>query len=86
MFGDVLEHMGYSEALDVVHRAAYHCRYMLLVWPERRPQGVYDGNKLEVHSCVILPADFARFATVAAADADADGFKKHVLLLRGILQ
>lgn len=85
VFGDVLEHLGYSEALDMVHRAAYHCRYMLLVWPERRLQGVYEGNELEVHSCVLLPSDFARFEVVAEkTDILADKYVKHVLLLRGL--
>ena len=86
VFGDVLEHMTWSEAIDVVHMAAYQSRWMLLVWPERRPQSG-GGVELERHRSVIVPGDFGRFETLRRSVATSEsGHLKHVLLLRGLLQ
>ena len=61
IMGDVLEHMWKSEGLDVLHFFAYRCRYMVVVYPLRRPQPPVDGVEYEAHVSSWSAADFACF-------------------------
>lgn len=50
IFGDVLEHMSYTDANQVWTRARESCRRLVLGIPVRHyPQGAWEGNDHEAH-------------------------------------
>ena len=77
--GDVLEHMPRSEGLDVIHALSYRTRHLLVVFPDRMPNGPWEGFVSEVHRSVWVPEDFAFMAYRARFDGNmrlvlAEGF------------
>jgi hypothetical protein len=65
IFGDVLEHLRRSEALDVLDFFIYRCKYMLCVFPIRAPQNPADveGYFHEAHISSLCVEDFDHLNT-----------------------
>lgn len=49
IFGDVLEHLFRSEAIDYIDYFLYKCKWLLIAWPNNMAQDDYGGNHHEIH-------------------------------------
>jgi SAM-dependent methyltransferase len=49
IFGDVLEHLFRSEALDYIDYFLYKCNWIIIAWPNNMAQDDYGGNAYEIH-------------------------------------
>jgi trans-aconitate methyltransferase len=49
IFGDVLEHLFRSEAIDTLDYFLYKCNWIIVVWPNNMPQDAYGNNPYEIH-------------------------------------
>jgi hypothetical protein len=49
IFGDVLEHLFRSEAIDYIDYCLYKCKWLIIIWPNNMPQDAYGDNPYEIH-------------------------------------
>jgi len=49
IFGDVLEHLFRSAAMDYLDYILYRTRWVIVIWPTYLPQDDYGNNHYEVH-------------------------------------
>jgi len=83
IFGDVLEHMYKSEAVDLIHFFLYRCEYIMIVVPYGYIQNDAGGVLSEAHVSNWHPSEFVQFTDVAAIDADPP--VASLILLRGFM-
>lgn len=61
ILGDCLEHMRKSVGSDLLSFLIYRSRYILAIYPERYPQGPWQGYRSEAHISIWSAHDFAGF-------------------------
>lgn len=61
VFGDVLEHLRLSDAVDVLDFVLQRVKHVVVVWPLGYAQDPMGGNCSEVHRCSIELSDLTRF-------------------------
>ena len=49
IFGDVLEHLYRSQAIDTIDYFLYKCNWLIVIWPNNMPQGAEGDNAYEIH-------------------------------------
>jgi hypothetical protein len=49
IFGDVLEHLFRSEAIDYIDYFLYRSDWVFVIWPTFMPQDDYENNSYEIH-------------------------------------
>jgi predicted TPR repeat methyltransferase len=59
IFGDVLEHMFRSDAMDVLDFMLYRSKYIYCMWPNNYLQDAYDGHESEAHRSNFTIKDLA---------------------------
>ena len=61
IIGDCLEHVKKSDGVDLVHDLVHRSHYIVIVWPSKYVQLVWEGHASEVHRSVWTKKDFADF-------------------------
>lgn len=61
VFGDVLEHLFLTEALDIIDYFCYRTNWLILIFPTNLPQDDIHSNYYEVHKCNLSLKDLSRF-------------------------
>lgn len=49
IFGDILEHLFRSEAIDCLDFILYRSNWVMIIWPTNLPQDDWGGNGYEIH-------------------------------------
>lgn len=58
VFGDVLEHMFRSDAMDVLDFILYRAKYVVVMWPNNYWQDDWEGHESEAHKSNFTIKDF----------------------------
>ena len=60
-FGDVLEHLFLSQAIDYLDFFSYRSKWIGISWPTNALQDAWEGQNSEIHKCNFTIADLTRF-------------------------
>ena len=85
IFGDVLEHMRWADAISALYDAAYRSKHFLGVWPELCLQmAMPGGNAFEAHRSRLADRDVSRWGMeYDVTRATESGYKKRVVMWKG---
>lgn len=64
IFGDIIEHLFLTEAIDVIDYFCYRSNWIILIFPTKLPQDASHNNDYEIHKCNLTLADLNRFDVV----------------------
>lgn len=59
VFGDVLEHLFRSDAMDVLDFVLYRAKYVVVMWPNNYWQDDWEGHESEAHKSNFTLKDFS---------------------------
>jgi len=86
IFGDVLEHLKYSQVFDVLDYFQYRSKYMLLSYPSKLYQGVWENHASERHLCEIRLVDLAaKYDILNYIKKSETHFMMNLCLIKGYL-
>jgi hypothetical protein len=80
ILGDVIEHMRFSDGLDLIHFLVHRSAYIIIITPEAMPQSV-DGNFYASHNSIWRPEAFATLDLFLHARICS----MHLYIIRGYL-
>lgn len=61
IIGDTLEHLKKSEGIDLLNFLIYRSRWIILQYPDKYLQNIWEGHSAEAHISAWCEADFAVF-------------------------
>lgn len=64
IFGDIIEHLFLTEAIDIIDYFCYRSNWIILILPTKLPQDDVEHNYYEVHKCNLTLRDLSRFDIV----------------------
>jgi len=86
IFGDILEHLKYSDVLNVLDYFQYRTKYILLSYPTALRQGIWHGHISERHMCDIRLSDLVKNYNIIHYEKKLDtSFYMNLCVLRGYI-
>lgn len=85
VFGDVLEHMRWSDGMSLLQFFCYRAKWILAQYPHRYLQNTKFDSVTEAHISVWHVGDFARFDHAAKTKSGESG-KKDGIVINGFLR
>lgn len=61
IFGDIIEHLFLTEAIDIIDYFCYRSNWIILIFPTKLPQDDVNNNYYEVHKCNLTLRELSRF-------------------------
>jgi hypothetical protein len=89
-FGDVLEHLFLSEAIDYLDFFSYRSKWIAMAWPTNMYQGAWEGQKSEIHKSNFKISDLSRFdiqyyqKTFLNLNPSGSPVEYHYCLIKGV--
>lgn len=86
IFGDILEHLKYSEVFDVLDYFQYRSKYILLSYPNKLRQGAWEGHMSERHMCEVRLSELSsKYNVIRYIKKTEAHFVMNLCLIQGYL-
>lgn len=85
VFGDVLEHLTYSNAISILHQTMYRAKLVAVFTPMAYLQNSLEGNKHEAHRCSLKLQDFASFNVLHYVNEPMGTLGLQYVLMKGFV-